>query len=314
MESAHEGWQRIAWQGVSVLIPSEWHVAKLRISRNDGYMRADDDEMMRFELEWVVMAAGQAISLKEQAQAYFSRMAKEFKKRGKEFTHSVDTKLIGRHQVRGRDVLTFSWVGDYVGEGMLWWCDKCGKLLKAQVIGSRGERMKELAKRIFVSISDHSSGDWDDWELFGLNFKVPSYMMLREHKVEAGFVRLLFKHGDEVSFEVTRWSAANILLKGMTLEKWAAQVLREHLRKFDIVYRRGKFNGHDCVELDGKARSPLGTLQLIIRQITKRGPMPKLSGLLWECSETNRLLMSLLIAPPHMMGELAASITSLKCH
>lgn len=297
-----------------MLAPSDWHIAKLRVARNDGYMRMDDDEMMRFELEWVVIATGQAVNLKEHAEAYLSRMAKEFKKRDKSFAHSVDTKLVGRHQVQGRDIVTFSWTGDYVGEGMLRWCDKCGKLLKAQVIGLKGERIKELARKIFVSISDHSSGDWHDWELFGLNFKVPSYMVLRDHKVEAGFVKFGFKHGDEISFEVARWSAANILLKETTLERWAAQVLREHLRKFDIVYRHGEFNGHSCIELDGKAKSPLKVLQLVIRQITKRGPMPKLSGLLWKCDETNRLLMTLLIAPPHAMDEVATSITSLRCH
>ncbi|MCS7252670.1 MAG: hypothetical protein RMK18_02255 [Armatimonadota bacterium] len=306
--------KRIAWQDISLFVPSEWHIVKLQVARSEGYIRLDDDDMMRFELKWAATPPGQVLNLKEHAQAFLSRMAKEFKKGGKEFTHSIDTKLVGRHQVSGRDVLTFSWVSECIGEGMLWWCGRCGKLVIAQVIGSKGEPIKELAKRVFVSISDHSKDDWHEWELFGLNFKTPASMILREQRVESGFVRFRFKRGDEETLEVARWSAANLILKGTTLEGWAAQVLKEHLRKFDITYRRGKFNGHDCIELGGKAKSPLKTLQLLIRQITKRSPMPKLNGLMWECDKTNRLIMMLAIAPPQAMEELSASVVSFRCH
>lgn len=314
MKALHVDWQHIAWQGISFLVPSDWHVVQLHIAQNEGYMRMDDSEMVRLELRWLVMPIGRAINLREQAETYLSRISKELKKRGKSLKQSIDTKLVGRHQVKGRDVVTFSWANDYIGEGMIWWCEKCNKLLMVQVIGSRGEKLREVARKVFVNISDHSSDEWHEWVLFGLNFKVHSSMRLCGHKVESGFVRLHFKRGDEESLEVARWSAANLILKGTTLDRWAAQALKEHLRRFEIVYRHAKFMGHDCIELDGKAKMPFGSLQLLVRQLAGRTPMPKLRGTIWRCDETNRLFMVLVTAPAHTIDGLLSTATSFRCH
>jgi len=316
MTTSQTDWQQLAWAGIKLLAPSDWYVTQLRVTQNESYIRMEDDDMVRFELSCATVSPIQQINLREHAEAILSKMAKEAKKRGEEFSQSVDTKLVGRHQVKGRDVLTFSWAGRYIGEGMLWWCGKCGKVLVAHVIGVKGERLKELAKKLFTSISDHSEDEWHSWKLFGLDLKVHSSMRLCGHKVEAGFVRFQFKRGDEDSLEVARWSTADLMLKGTTLDKLAAQVLKEHLKKFEISYRHVQFgsSSHEGIELYGKAKMPLKTFQLFLRQLTKRSLMPKLRGLMWKCDNTNRLFLVLAITASEGMSEFEHVINSFKCH
>ncbi|HID06854.1 MAG TPA: hypothetical protein EYP10_06870 [Armatimonadetes bacterium] len=307
-------WQTIAWHGVELQAPADWHIAHLRITPNESYMRMEDGDLTRLEIKWVTMPPGKAPDLQEQAKAYLAQMEKEAKKRKLTLRKRVDTKLISKRQAKGRNVLTFDWQLDYIGEGMLWWCSDCNKVLMAQVIGNRGERIRELARRIFTSISDHARNEWQRWSLFGLQFEMHQSMKLGEYDAKSGYVRFQFRYGDEESIEVARWSLANVILKRTSIEQWTADMLKEHLRRYAIDYRTVKIGSHSGIALQGRWKVPLKTVRLFFRQLSKRGALPRFQGWVWQCTDTNRILWVIAIVKPEHIEWANHVIKTVKCH
>jgi len=61
--------------------------------------------------------------------------------------------------------MNFSWSGLGRGQGKIWHCSKCRRIVIAQVIGMAkdGNAMAAVASQLFSSLHDHSETGYDLW-------------------------------------------------------------------------------------------------------------------------------------------------------
>ncbi len=48
----YASWLPFAWQGIQLMLPSEWNPGKITGEANNGGVRLDDAQIVRLELEW----------------------------------------------------------------------------------------------------------------------------------------------------------------------------------------------------------------------------------------------------------------------
>lgn len=298
--------------GVTLTIPENWDLVQAKGNRFDGYLRFDEESLLRCEIQWTLVSAGRVV-LDELVERYMESLKKHLQKQGKTVSVQRDIKLVSRRQVK-RNVRTFSWDAGQVGYGMMWFCEDCRRSLVAQVVGYSNEPVKDWARQIFLSLSDHSEGDWEEWSLYGFRFDVPVGWQLSTTELVPGRLRFSFKQGD-YTLMAERWGPALVLLKGKVLEEFAARVLPKEIReRFEIGYRLEPFKGHPAMELMGKDKRSGSLLHVFLRRLRLGLPFPQFLGWLWHCDLSNRLyLVAGAIAPEHE-PLLERFVQSVQCH
>lgn len=309
---ATQGQQFVGWMGVTLTVPENWDLVQAKGNRFDGYLRFEEDGVPRCEVHWTLVSAGRVV-LDEQVDRYIQSLEQLLRKQGKPLKVHRDIHLVGRRQVK-RNVRTFAWEAGQVGYGMMWFCDDCRRALAAQVVGYEHEPVKEWARQIFLSLSDHADGDWERWSLYGLMFDAPVGWQLATTELMPGKVRLVFQQGD-YTLTVGRYGPASVLLKGKALEEFAVQALtKETVDRFTISYRVDTFKGHAAMELVGKDKRSTNPFHVFVRRLRTGFPFPNFRGWLWHCEASNRLyLITGAIAPEHE-GVWERFAQSVQCH
>ncbi len=305
-------YQLVGWLGLTVRVPSHWDLVLAKGNRFDGLLRFDEESFTRCHIQWTLVSAGK-VALDEQLERYLELFARQLKKKGTPVRIRRDVGLVTRKDVH-RNVRTFAWEDSTIGYGMLWFCDQCRRALLAQVYGFPHENVRSIAKRIFLSLSDHPAGEWEHWSVYGATFDVPAGWDLTESQIAAGKLRLHFRKGPW-SFSMERWGPASALLTDSDMESFILRALSEETRRqFTLYCRPDAVKGHSALRLVGSHKFAKRPLALLWRQLTSGQPFPRFIGVLWVCPVSNRVYLVSGSVSPSDEQAVERVIESVICH
>ncbi len=304
----------IGWQGVRCVLPPEWNLTGFSMERESGYLRADapGNSALTVQIRWTQANKPEQktlyhallplirFALKKPAQleaktdlrGSLEKMlrdsAKQAKKAKKEFESNIKPeKAEGPDDER--TAINFTWTGEGRGQGKIWHCSHCKRVLMAQVVGLQkdGGAMAAVAAQLFSTLHDHAEDGYDLWALYDLEAEVPEDFRLESQKLLSGYLHLKFLRGAE-QIVIDRWGLANMTLKKFTLADWFrnyALVKLKRLTKTDY----GDDDGHQFAVWTGKL-SPFGLIRALrdgrggLRNFPTR-----YTGGAWTCDESNKI-------------------------
>lgn len=316
----------IGWQGLRFRLPADWNLTGFSMNRDDGYLRVDapGDETLTVQVRWLNASkpvSGQSPTLFTLATTYLrqklkstpllsagksgsnagvpdlranlERMLKETAKTAKKAKVAFDS-TIKAEKTEGendeRTVLPFSWVGEGRGQGKIWYCKTCQRIVVAQVIGQKKDHaaIAHIATQLFASFHDHAIDGYDRWALYDLQIDLPTDFQLQTQKLLSGHLHLEWNRGAE-RIVMDRWGLANMTLKRFTPAEWFQLQARVNLKRMQHDTMQ-KVQGHSSDHYTGSlpfvgriraVRDASGTLQ--------RFPTRYEAGI-WNCPYSNKLV------------------------
>jgi len=220
-------WTTLGWQGIHCEIPEDWSLSVIQGDGRAGYVRLDDEDMVRMELRWQEQRRGERVD--SIADRYLKTLAQESKKRRVEYTVKRGIKLV---DLEGRDFEYVFWEGDFRAFNLISVCKTCKRAVLVRILFRKGEKMKPIAKRVFGSITDHSNDGNCRWNVYGFRFVTPEPFLLDEHSLKTGCLEMRFyDRRDEM--EAVRVSLAEVILKNESMEAWFRKFYRKRLKGFE---------------------------------------------------------------------------------
>jgi hypothetical protein len=286
------------------------------MERDSGYLRIDApaNSTLSVQIKWIQAAKPAQASpslftlMAPQIQRFFrrgpepmasvnlrdnlDRLIKETAKAAKKSKATFDS-TVKSEKIEGengeRRAMNFSWVGAGKGQGKIWHCTECDRIMMAQVVGMQKDQsaIPSIASQLFSTLQDHGRNGLDLWALYGLELEVPDTFRLESQQILSGHQRLVFGHGGERIY-VNRWGLANMALRKFTLAEWF---------KHHAATRTDKFTEQECTSASGhpihrwSGKIGIGAKLRALRE--SKGslkPMPAVyDGGIWLCEASNRI-------------------------
>ena len=306
----------IGWQGLRFTLPPDWNVTGFSMERESGYLRVDapGNSAVTVQIRWndasrpdsgppnaysllapIVRRrlgrpepAVKTPSLKSNLEKMFQETAKQAKKAKAGFESSIKPERTEGPDGE-RTAMNFSWVGAGRGQGKIWYCAHCHRIVIAQVVGLARDNgpIGAIASQLFASLHDHGEDGYDLWALYDLQIQIPEDFRLQEQKLLSGYLSLTFgRHGEKIILD--RWGLANMTLKKFTLQEWLqnnVQVRLKRMKPDEVVAA----HGHPISHYSGGI--PLMLLGRLLRDTVgsmRRFPTRYEAGV-WQCAETNKI-------------------------
>ncbi len=226
-------------------------------------------------------------SLKVNLEKMFQETSKQAKKAKASFESSIKPeRREGPNDER--TAVNFSWTGAGRGQGKIWYCAHCHRVVIAQVVGLVRDQsaIAAIASQLFASLHDHPEGGFDLWALYDLQMEIPVDFRLQEQKLLSGYLSLTFgRHGEKIVID--RWGLANMTLKKFKLEDWFQNNVGVNLKR--MKREEVELREHDVSHYSGGI--PLLMLGKLLRDTVgsmRRFPT-RYEGGVWLCSETNKI-------------------------
>jgi len=308
----------VGWQGIRFTLPPDWNVTSFSMDRDSGYLKVDSpgSGTMSAQVRWSNAAKQEQTAptlyyflapyfrrlLRRPAPALpksdlkgnLERILKETGKQAKKSKAPFESSL-KPEKVEGengeRTAINFTWSGGGRGQGKIWQCAVCNRIVVAQVVGLPKDlnAIGVIASQLFASMHDHAMEGYDLWALYDLVAEVPETFRLEAQKLLSGHLSLTFGRGAE-KIVIQRWGLANMALKKFTLEEWfrkEAMVNVKRLARREIETA----HGHRALVFEGALplTSRIGVLR-DARNSLRRFPT-RYAGGIWECPETNKLFL-----------------------
>ncbi|HEV2473739.1 MAG TPA: hypothetical protein VGS41_13775, partial [Chthonomonadales bacterium] len=299
----------IGWQGIRCALPADWSVSGFSMDRHNGYLRVDSPgtgtqsvqirwqqiEKQRkagttpFQLlaQWTGILARKPAATamaKPDLKANIERMFKESAKQARKNRSAFET-TIKPERIEGdsseRTAINFSWSGSGKGQGKIWHCSACNRVVVAQVVGMAKDAIGVTASQLLATLQDHSTDGYDLWALYGLRFEAPSDFVLYEQKLLSGYLRLAFRRAGE-RIVLDRWGLANVALKRFSLREWFEQHSLVSTRNLTVDETATHW-GHSVLRLRGDL--PFGKRLTGLRDsaLSPRSAPAKYDGHVWRC-------------------------------
>ena len=306
----------VGWQGVRFTLPPEWNVTGFSLDRDNGYLRVDSPGTgsMSVQVRWSnaakpeqgpptpyymlapyfrkLLKRPEPVAPKTDLRQTLNRILKDAAKEAKKSGRAAFECQTRPEKVEGgndeRTAMGFTWTGAGRGQGKIWRCNTCDRVVVAQVVGLQKDhnQIGAVASQLFATFQDHSEDGFDLWALYDLQAQVPVEFHLAAHRVMSGHLQLAFARGAE-RIIIERWGLANVTLKRFKLKEWFERNAlcatgRMHPGEHEV-------NGHMAVKLTGSL--PLAARLLALRECkgTIR-PFPnRYTAGAWHCEEENKL-------------------------
>ena len=291
-------WTAFGWQGLSANVPSEWELVGIPKHHDpeEGYLRLDDSVQPRLELKWKAHSQ-RKFDIDKTLDEYLSSIKKTYAKANGAIEIRRDQVLIpysGPHAAfhENREVIFFSWQGEFKAFGLIWRCELCRRVLMAQVIGARGEGgLRQTALDVFHSLQDHPEGETSLWTAYGLEMEIPRRFRLDKLQLLNGYILFAFTDGSQ-RLVVERYGLAHQLLTGRTMEEWFRAAYRKSLRGTYFVIEPDpedpnglRLDGRDARLIDQIDRWDVGVSRgwdTLFRRV-------RTSAILWHDPSANRI-------------------------
>lgn len=277
----------VGWQKLSMRVPADWNIGALGGDVKEGYLRLDDESMPRLEAKWNTPQGYTAVE--GVVTRYLDELKKKAEKSKREIKVKRDTRLLSRRRKRKASLECFSWTEAQQAHGAAWYCDRCGRVVIAQVLGEAGEKLAPLAADVLGSLQDHPSDHWALWAAYDLECYVPEDFELTNQKLMAGLMELSFTRELE-KVAVFRWGMANVLLRDTSLLEWA---------KRDVAPRYRRMCRCEAEEIEVRGHSGVlahGTKQILPYRIARfvthcrnRSYPDTIRCYIWHCEESNKI-------------------------
>ena len=296
-------WTTFAWQGMLVEVPNEWTLGATQGDRKSGYLRLDDEEMVRLEVKWEEEKGPP--DLKRVVTKYLDGISKAARKGGAEFWSKREMR-VGKMEDREHEY--FAWRAEMHGYGLVFRCAECKKVVFARVLGRRGEGVEQVARRVFSSLVDHQEGEDELWRFYGFEFRAPKDFKLEKSMLRAGLFQMVFSRGKE-ELEFLRQGLADFVMKEKKPLEWFLEFESKQLRGFDLGEEEEgpRVMGHETRKAVGK---PRGTGR-IASAFTKR---QQLRCVAWKCDKGDKVLGVRAVTRRDDEGLCERSAESVVCH
>ena len=129
--------------------------------------------MPRLEVKWSESKQKKP-DLQRVLDDYFKLVRKNYKRKDANLHIQRNVNLIKDEEFfEDREVVFFSWKGDFRASGVIFHCQTCKRITIVQVMGHLKENIKETTSRILRSVQDHPVGQATLWSAYQLNAEVP---------------------------------------------------------------------------------------------------------------------------------------------
>jgi len=272
-----DAWAVFAWQGLRLRVPSGWELASAVGTQAEGKVRLDDENGPRLEIEWQKKRRFRPELACEKTAR---RMRERAKKSGRRIELQTDTLDEGR-------LVRMLWSGDEAGGAFIGYCPRCRRAVRGQVIGA------SLPEELLADVQLCSCGQPEtEWAVYGLRVRLPGGWKLAATVFRPGLIRLRFRRR-LAKITVTRWAAAQIVLRDCTLQQWLGEV-RKELGLRGCRAESGVRHGHDAVSVRCGAAAW------------------KRNAALWRCDRSHRLFA--VVGHGTDADTTEAVVDSLLCH
>ena len=277
----------VGWQKLRVRVPVGWNIGALGGDVKQGYLRLDDEESPRLEAKW--HTADAYTPVQDVVTRYLDELQKKAEKQKRTITAKRDTRLLSRRRKRKASLECFSWSEEQQAHGAAWYCDRCGRVVLAQVIGGIGEDIRSLAAQVLDSLEDHPTGKWALWAAYDMECYVPEDFELTDQKLMAGLLELDFTRELEKA-SVFRWGMANVMLRDRSLLDWAKREIAPRYRRLcrpeadDIEIR-----GHPGVLAHGTKELLPFRIARFVTHCRHRSYPDTIRCYIWHCEESNKI-------------------------
>jgi hypothetical protein len=320
----------VGWQGLRFTLPPDWNVTGFSTDRQDGYLKVDSPATMFVQVKWTDHSTQQPKSvagwllrrfwkpspsrpseppdLKALLEVFMKQTGKEARKGKAAFDYKVKPATTEANGTRTAH--NFSWSGAGQGQGKIWHCKECGRVVIAQVVGKPKEPVADVAAQLFSSLQDHGEGGWETWALYDFVGAVPEGFVLKSQKLMSGYLRLEFgRRGERLLLE--RWGLAHIARKKFTLAEWLRQT--GGMKSKRASEEKTLVHGHEAIRLRGKAGF-LAAVHALRDALFTWKPATLYDGCCWECPETNKLYAVQLWHNKRTEGLLEEAAARCECH
>lgn len=306
-------WYTFGWHGITFDVPKEWNLGKLSgefRTGKSGYLRLDDAEIARVEVEWRESKRGEP-PISRFVDKYVQNLEKKAQKRGVELKVNRKSRLLkDRSFLEGKDYDTFTWEADYRAYNLTWRCRTCHRVVLIRVLARMEENLSALAAKVMASVQDHSEDGRIFWGVYDLACTVPEGYILEEYALKSGLLGLTFEQKHR-SLKVECISLADIALKHVSIGEWFDSFCRKALRDLKYSYEEAEIDGHPGLRVTGAPKSLWKQVFRPVPFVSKR-PRRYLDAQAWHCTESNKIFV--IQAFSKQKGDLSSEVVDIDCH
>lgn len=313
MSQKDPNWYTFGWHGITFEVPKEWNLGKLSgdlRTGNSGYLRLDDAEIARVEVEWRASKRGEP-PVSRFVDKYIQNIEKKAKKRGVDIkVHRKARFLKDKAFLEDKDYDTFMWEADYRAYNLTWRCRTCHRVVLIRVLAKMEENLSALASKVMASLQDHVEDGRVFWGVYDLACTVPEGYILEEHSLKSGLLGLTFE-GRNRSLRVECISLAEMALRNVSLTEWFDSFYRKALRDIVCSSEETEISGHQGLRVIGTPKSRWKQVFRPVPFVRKR-PRRFLDAQAWHCPESNKILV--VQAFSKKRGDLSSEVVEVICH
>jgi hypothetical protein len=211
-----------------------------------------------------------------------------------------------------RTALHFSWTGSGQGQGKIWHCRTCGRVLIAQVVGQKRDEIADVASEMFGSLRDHPLEGWNTWALYDLIAGIPAEFTLKSQKLMSGRLRLEFERRGGERIVLERWGLANVVRKRFTLAEWMKTTYQTDAYRAGVTEEMA--HTHPAVRATGMERGVIARFRALREAIGTWSLAAHYQACLWECPESNKIYMIQIWHNRRTQGLLEEIVSRCVCH
>ncbi len=276
MTSSPITWSHFGWQGVQFDVPADWNLAVVNGEYESGYLRLDDDDMVRLELKWE--GRRNRLSLDKVIENYLKQLEQKAKKAKLPFDIKRDQRFVA---LEGHDFECMTIKSDVASFTLASRCHKCGRVILARVLHKKGQAAKPIAKRIFSTLQDHPENEALVWQFYDFRFATPEGFALERSSLKTGCIEMfVYNKRDEV--EVCRAALAQVLLKERKLKDWFREFYHKRMKNFVFDVEDAEYRGHKALDCIGRTSVRKSLFSGLQRRRYMRVRV-------WRCSETDKI-------------------------
>lgn len=269
-------WTQFGWQGLIFDVPVDWNLAVVHGEHDSGYLRLDDDMMVRLELKWE--GRRNRLSVDKIASNYVNMLEKKAKKEKLPFQVKRGLKFA---ELEGHDYECLSWKSDVSALSVIARCRECSRVILARVLYNKGDGGRAAAKRLFATLRDHPEGDAIPWQFFDFRFASPVGFTLERSSLKTGCIEMYF-YDRKDEFEVCRLALAEVLLEQQRMRDWFQEFYRKRLKGFDVSIEKSSYRDHRALSCTGRT----SIKKNLFAGLHRRRYM---HCRVWHCVETDKL-------------------------
>jgi hypothetical protein len=269
-------WKTVAWNGISMQVPSQWEVSFLAKS----HLQLDDGRGPVLEVKW------QQVRGVFSHQDHLKKLARH--SRSVPGLHFQQTSLPEewRRALSHFETQCFEWQGKNInGKGVVLYCPASQQASLLQFYRQRGVDGSEVHLGVLDSLQDQCEQDMVRWSLFGLNALIPKSFELARYRFEPGHYHLEFKKPPDC-IDLKRWGPADLLLKKSDLRHWFEKRCTELAWCRLTVIREQNYHGRPA--LYGKSRDSNNLARRFWARLAKRSS--NVWFRIWHLSSQNQIL------------------------